>query len=658
LYIEGNNFAIDHYRAGGAVQEMYELFNMGFAGAGGDGEVSAVDADQECRFGEWELRYTNNGYAANRPDRVRAGDDAEVILSCQRDRGRSVYYDSGDYRTYGQTVSLVGMNDRDDYERTEFFEEIIIQLAGIGGTFSGRVVDNMTDEPVSNARIDINETSRFTHTDVDGNFHFEWVGVNQFTINVSRWGYTNINEMEFTFGEDNNELNEEIRMYHPVLDLATDHVNEVLQDGEGTEVALSAANGGDGPLTFSTRFRGAQVEGGLWGRLDGLEAAEILDDTRIRAVVFQDDHYWIAGGNNRGDNPNLVYKVTREGEIAASYEQRSCSNYGWRDMTADGEYLYGVDSCYIAQMDTETGEITDQRIPTPFNPTAGVTWDPVNEWFWVAGPASDLVAIDTDGEEMARIRNTNPRKHIYGLAYYPDDLDQAPIYVMCNEREQDGMLMKTTVEGEFSHVTNIELDAGDEASGCFMTNQIHQFTWSLVTITEGDNDRVQTYEAASDFFWATLDPISGEDIEPEGVVEMTLTLSTEELENDVEYSTFIQFEHNTPVEGAFWIEVNLNVIPNSIGDASEVPYDFAISSVYPNPFNSSATVNFTLDRASSVNLALFDLSGRLVSQLHSGQLSSGSYQVPVNGAELASGMYLVRLSDGSRVLHQKLTLLR
>lgn len=358
------------------------------------------------------------------------------------------------------------------------------------------------------------------------------------------------------------------------------------------------------------------------------------------------------------DNPNLVYKLTRDGELVGSYEQRSCSNYGWRDMTADGNYIYGVDSCYIAQMSTETGEITNLRIPTPNNPTAGVAWDPVNEWFWVCGGASDIVAVDIDGEEMARIRNTSPRKHIYGLAYYPDDPDNAPLYVMCNEQQQDGVLMKTTLEGEFSHVTDIEMADGDEASGCHMTNEIHQFTWTLMTVTEGDNDTVQNYEAASDFFWATLEPTSGQGIDPEGQVEMTLTLSTEDLENDVEYRSFIQVEHNTPAEGAFWIEVSLNVIPNSVGDVTELPYDFAISSVYPNPFNSSATVSFTVDHAGSVNLALYDLSGRLVSQLHSGHLTSGSYQVPVNGAELASGMYLVRLSDGSRVLHQKLTLLR
>ena len=280
------------------------MFNMGYAGAGADNEINAVDCVQECRFGEWALRYTGNGYAANRPDRVRAEDGSELILSCQQNRGRSVYYDSGDYRTYGQTVSLVGMDDTDDYERTQFLHDIVVQLAGVGGSFSGRIVDNMTDEPVTNARIDINQTSRFTDTDMEGNFHFEWIGVNQFTINVTRRGYTDIDEMEFTFEEGNNEINAVIRMLHPVLELTTNAVNEVLQETEGTEVALGITNGGDGPLSFNTRFRGAMVDGGLWGRLDGVPAAEILNDTRIRAAVFQDDHYWVAGGN-RQPEPRL-----------------------------------------------------------------------------------------------------------------------------------------------------------------------------------------------------------------------------------------------------------------------------------------------------------------------------------------------------------------
>ncbi len=632
---------------------------MPYAGAGADNEIREIKASENCRFGEYELPYTNNGYAANIPDRVSAGDESELILTCQEDRGRSVYFDAGDYRTYGQTVSLVGMNNRDDFDRTEFFSDIITQLAGVGGSFSGRVVGNMSGEPIADARVEINQPSRFATTDMNGYFSFEWVGVNQFSININRWGYTNIDAMEFTFGENQNALDEEIRMRHPNLDLSNNQVHESVMFGLDQEIALTVRNSGDGPLSFLTRLRGAQIAGALWGGLDSYPAAEMLNDTRLRAVTFVNDHYWIAGGNNRSDDPNLLYKLNRDAELVVTYQQHSSSNYGWRDLTTDGEYLYGVDSCYIAQVNLETGELTDQRIPTPNNPTSGVAWDEVGQVFWVCGHSSDIVAIDRDGEEISRIRNANPRKHIYGLGFFPDDADGAPLYVMTNEQDADAKLMKVNPEtSEFFHVTNLELGDSEEGSGCAITNGLHEFTWTLLTIGEGTVDHVRTFEAASDFFWATLSQTSGENIEPEATVEMTLTLNSDGLAQDGEYHTFIQIEHNTPVEGAFWIEVSLNVTVNSVDDGTEIPFDFSISSVYPNPFNSTATVSFTIDQSSAVNLSVFDLTGRQVTQLHAGQLASGSYRVPVNGAKWATGIYLVRLSDGNRVVNQKLTLLK
>lgn len=55
-----------------------------------------------------------------------------------------------------------------------------------------------------------------------------------------------------------------------------------------------------------------------------------------------------------------------------------------------------------------------------------------------------------------------------------------------------------------------------------------------------------------------------------------------------------------------------------ISDVSSIPEEFGITSTYPNPFNRSTSVTFNLLETGKANLALYDLSGRLVTNLLSG----------------------------------------
>jgi hypothetical protein len=85
---------------------------------------------------------------------------------------------------------------------------------------------------------------------------------------------------------------------------------------------------------------------------------------------------------------------------------------------------------------------------------------------------------------------------------------------------------------------------------------------------------------------------------------------------------------------------------------------------YPNPFNPSTTVAFELTRDASVNLRVYDLAGRLVRVLASGQqLSAGRHEVRWTGTDdsdrsVASGVYIVRIDDGRSAQTGRMTLLK
>ncbi len=62
---------------------------------------------------------------------------------------------------------------------------------------------------------------------------------------------------------------------------------------------------------------------------------------------------------------------------------------------------------------------------------------------------------------------------------------------------------------------------------------------------------------------------------------------------------------------------------------------------YPNPFNPSTTIKFTLRKKAEIKMRVFNTNGRQVKQLINGEKSAGSHQVKLSGDKLASGIYMV-----------------
>jgi hypothetical protein len=86
---------------------------------------------------------------------------------------------------------------------------------------------------------------------------------------------------------------------------------------------------------------------------------------------------------------------------------------------------------------------------------------------------------------------------------------------------------------------------------------------------------------------------------------------------------------------------------------------------YPNPFNPETTIEFTLpEAAKDVNLAIYDLAGKMVKSFIEGeQRSEGTYSVVWNGTNntgetVSSGVYLYVLRTDTTTLMQRMTLLK
>ncbi|MDX2129098.1 MAG: FG-GAP-like repeat-containing protein [Chloroherpetonaceae bacterium] len=75
-----------------------------------------------------------------------------------------------------------------------------------------------------------------------------------------------------------------------------------------------------------------------------------------------------------------------------------------------------------------------------------------------------------------------------------------------------------------------------------------------------------------------------------------------------------------------------------------LPTNYSLSQNFPNPFNPSTSIAYALPSQSRVSLEVYDLLGRKVAILVNGIQNAGSYTVGFNASNLASGMYIYRIS--------------
>ena len=93
------------------------------------------------------------------------------------------------------------------------------------------------------------------------------------------------------------------------------------------------------------------------------------------------------------------------------------------------------------------------------------------------------------------------------------------------------------------------------------------------------------------------------------------------------------------------------------------PIEFSLSDNYPNPFNPSTSIDFSIAEPSIVDLLIYDASGRLVKTLVSENKGVGSYTVNWdgtnnNGVSVSAGMYLYKINTENYVETKKMLLVK
>jgi hypothetical protein len=80
---------------------------------------------------------------------------------------------------------------------------------------------------------------------------------------------------------------------------------------------------------------------------------------------------------------------------------------------------------------------------------------------------------------------------------------------------------------------------------------------------------------------------------------------------------------------------------------SYIPEVFDLSNNYPNPFNSVTRFNYDVPEDASINISVFDVAGRLVETLVSGEQTAGRHTMAWDATNVASGVYVVQMKAPS-----------
>jgi len=116
---------------------------------------------------------------------------------------------------------------------------------------------------------------------------------------------------------------------------------------------------------------------------------------------------------------------------------------------------------------------------------------------------------------------------------------------------------------------------------------------------------------------------------------------------------------NTILISGFWGSVAQ--ITLSVDDV--IPEEFSISNAYPNPFNPTVSIDFSIPEQTDVRIQVFDLLGRNVFTHQQDFNNPGKYRFQWNaransGNNVASGIYIVTIQHQKNIYKQKITFLK
>jgi len=147
--------------------------------------------------------------------------------------------------------------------------------------------------------------------------------------------------------------------------------------------------------------------------------------------------------------------------------------------------------------------------------------------------------------------------------------------------------------------------------------------------------------------------------------------STSALENYYEtcrtdwptFFTVVIWSNYFEQEAPCYFDVGSPKIINATQDSPILPDEFSVRQNYPNPFNPATVIEYSLPKASEVEIQIYNILGQKVRLLEDGHKSAGIHEITWDGnndqgSPIASGIYLYRIKAGEFESTKKMIILK
>ena len=200
-----------------------------------------------------------------------------------------------------------------------------------------------------------------------------------------------------------------------------------------------------------------------------------------------------------------------------------------------------------------------------------------------------------------------------------------------------------------------------------------------VSITNADNNLIINVDGDIDFSGVQINMLSDFDFDFDLKDNSHITTVSNHMDNGV-YKLVSYSLLNTPFDGhkaiyTFYgagsidkgdievmvVSINGEMLATNYIESDLVgygDYTFDLTNVYPNPFNPSTDVSFTLPNDGYVRLSVYNVQGQEVDIIHDGFQSIGEHTYTWNATERSSGMYFFRLVSGNHSRSMKAVLVK
>ncbi len=427
------------------------------------------------------------------------------------------------------------------------------------------------------------------------------------------------------------------------------------------------------------------------------KAGKIMDIDYLPSssnIAFAADQINISTDNGASwKNVGVVYTGFSYDVLNSSYNNIFCSNtnYLHNVMASDNDIdwfpVFGQARSFKCNSNASALSAQSVQYDHYISSDGGNSWSVLPEPlfdFWAMYPASssilygyasvdEIFCISTDGGESWTNRPIPSSSYMFDITSKLSD--PYSLFVQCGYDlyfTNDGSISWNIITPEFEYHSSISGFCVQQSG-----NILYAFASSDLAKSADDGsswDIVYDDYAGYSFMRLATHPTNGDIIygigrhspdyvdrpivSYDGGVSWTMAYPNEELAPgpklcvDLAYPDFAYF---TGVDGIIRLDMSGFT---DVSDGVSTPRDHELISVYPNPFNSSAIVDYNLQKDSFVKIAVYDILGHKLETLIARKQPAGNHKIVWNATNKPSGIYFIRIQAGEFSANRKLLLLK